>query len=300
MELETFRGVVPFVAVAEEKSFRRAATRLGVSPAAVSKAVQALEADLGQPLFQRTTRAVSLTRQGEAFFERCRQAMASVRGGRDALKAAHVEPSGELVVSVPFLVVPLLVPVLSLLSSRFPKLSFDVRVTDALSRFAEESIDVAVRVGALAESSLVARRLRATRLVTVASPEYLARQGTPTKPAQLAEHRCLVVRAPNNKPRPFLFASGPQPVTAVLVVDHAPTLVSAALAGLGVTQAFDFMVEDALRAGKLVALMPQAAADGPDIHAVCAPGRRASANVRAAFDALAQEFAKGSPRAARP
>ncbi|MDP1826506.1 MAG: LysR family transcriptional regulator [Archangium sp.] len=295
MELETFRGVVPFVAVAEEKSFRRAATRLGISPAAVSKAVQTLEAGVGQPLFTRTTRAVSLTRAGELFFERCRQAMASVSGGRDALAAAHAEPSGGLVVSAPFVVVTLLVPVLALLSSRFPRLTFDVRVTDQLSRFAEESVDVAVRVGTLAQSSLVARRLRRTRLVTIASPAYLARAGTPVKAAQLAQHRCLMGRAPNNKTRPFLFATGPLLLEPTLLVDHGPTLVDAALAGLGVTQAFDFMVADLVRDGRLVELFAGAAAEGPDIHAVCAPGRRASANVRAAFDALAEGFAKTAP-----
>lgn len=294
MELETFRGVVPFVAVAEEKSFRKAAARLGVSPAAVSKAVQTLEAAVGQPLFQRTTRAVSLTRAGELFFERCQQAVASVKGGRDALASERSQPSGQLVVSAPFVVVPLLVPVLALLSSRFPRLTFDVRVTDQLSRFAEESVDVAVRVGTLAESSLVARRLRRTRLLTIASPAYLARQGTPSKPEQLREHRCLMTRGPNNKTRPFLFASGPLMVEPALLVDHAPTLVDAALAGLGVTQAFDFMVSALLDEGRLVQLLPTAAADGPDIHAVCAPGRRASANVRAAFAALAESFAKTS------
>lgn len=293
MELDTFRGVVPFVAVAEERSFRRAAARLEVSPAAVSKAIAALEADVGQTLFTRTTRAVSLTRQGAQFFERCQQALASVRGARDALAAEHAEPSGELTISVPFLAVQLLAPALALLSSRYPSLRFDVRVSDQLSRLAEESIDVAVRIGTLADSSLVARRLRRTRLVTVASPSYMAQHGVLTKPAQLAEHQCLVVRAPNNKARPFLFSSGPQPVTALLVVDHGPTVVDAALAGLGVTQAFDYMVADFLRAGRLVELLPELAAAGPDVHAVCAQGRRASANVRAAFAALADHFARG-------
>lgn len=294
-ELDAFRGVVPFVAVAEEGSFRRAATRLGVSPAAVSKAVQSLEADLGQALFTRTTRAVSLTRQGELFFARCQGALASVRGARDAVKAAHADPSGTLAVSVPHLVTPLLVPALALLASRFPRLAFDVRVTDQLSRFTEESIDVAVRVGTLADSSLVARRLRPTTLVTVASPDYLARRGTPTRLEQLAEHRCLLVRAPNNKPRPFVFAGGPSPCEPAMVVDHAPTLLEAALAGLGVTQAFDFMVSDALKEGRLVELFAAQRAPGPDIHAVCAPGRRASANVRVAFHALAEAFARSSP-----
>ncbi|MBL8918466.1 MAG: LysR family transcriptional regulator [Myxococcaceae bacterium] len=291
-ELETFRGVVPFVAVAEERSFRKAAARLGVSAAAVSKAVQALEADVGQSLFQRSTRAVGLTPAGELFFERCRQALASVKGGRDALAAAHTEPSGELVVSVPFIGAQLLTPALALLGSRFPRLTFDVRVTDQLSRFAEERVDVAVRIGSLAQSSLVARRLRATRLLTVAAPGWVARHGTPRTIDELVGHPAIVVRAPDSRPRPFLFRSGPKPVRPVMVVDHGPTALEGVLAGLGVSQAFDFMVKDLLQQGRLVELLPDEAADGPDVHAVCAPGRRASANVRAAFDAFAELFSK--------
>jgi LysR family transcriptional regulator, regulator for bpeEF and oprC len=290
MHTDVFRGVVPFVAVAEEKSFRRAAARLAVSPAAVSKAIAALEADVGQALFTRTTRAVALTRQGELFLERCQQALASVRGGREALSAAHKEPSGRLGISVPFIAARLLTPALALLASRYPSLYFDLRVTDELARFADETVDVAVRIGGL-KPSLIARRLRATRLLTVASPAYLARHGTPTKPAHVLAHRCLVVRGPGNKPRKFWFASGELEVEPALVVDHGPTVIDAALAGLGITQGFDFMVDELLREGRLVELMPDDAAAGPDIVAVCPAGRRASANVRAAFDALAGHFA---------
>lgn len=292
MELETFRGVVPFVAVAEERSFRRAAERLQVTPAAVSKAVAALEQDLGQALFVRTTRAVSLTPQGEEFFARCQQAVAAVRGARGALSASRKEPTGTLAISVPFIAVPLLTPALGLLAGRFPRLRFDVRVSDQLSRFAEEAIDVAVRIGTLQDSALVAKRLRETKLVTIASPAYLAGNGTPTRAAQLSEHRCLLVRGPHNRPRPFLLADGPLVVDGALVVDHAPTLVDAALAGLGVTQAFDFMVDAHVRAGRLVPLLEELTAPGPDIFAVCAPGRRAAANVRVAFEALTEAFAR--------
>jgi DNA-binding transcriptional LysR family regulator len=290
MELDAFRGVVPFVAVAEEKSFRKAAARLEVSPAAVSKAIAALEEDLGQPLFTRTTRAVALTRHGEVFFERCQQALVAVRGARETLAAAQGEPTGRLGLSVPHIAVELLTPALALLGARYPQLTFDVRVSDQLSRFAEESVDVAVRIGTLAQSTLVARKLRTTRLVTVASPAYLARFGTPQKPAELQKHRCLVVRGPNNKPRDFWLSTGPLAVEPLLLVDHGPTVISAALAGLGVTQGFDFMLDDVLRSGKLVEVLGDFAAPGPDVYAVCPAGRRTSANVRAAFDALVTAF----------
>jgi DNA-binding transcriptional LysR family regulator len=139
-------------------------------------------------------------------------------------------------------------------------------------------------------SSLVARRLRRTRLLTVASPAYLSRRGPVNATSDLARHDCLVLVSPSNKPRSWLFTSGPLPVPATLLVDHGPTLVDAALAGLGVTQAFDFMVGEHLRTGRLVQVLGELTSEGPDVHAVCAPGRRASANVRAAFHALADVF----------
>lgn len=294
MPTDLFRGVLPFVAVAEERSFRKAAARLGVSTAAVSKAVQSLEGDLGMALFDRTSRAVSLTRQGDIFFERCRSAVASVEGARAAVLSTRHEPSGQLVLSAPFVVIPLLVPALALLRARFSRLTFCVRVSDQLSRLAEESVDVAVRVGALAESSLIARRLRRTRLLTVASPAYLARRGTPVVVEDLDAHDCLVLAGPNNRPRAWWFSTGSRPVPVTLLVDHGPTLLDAALAGLGIAQAFDFMVQEHLRDGRLVELYPALAADGPEVHAVCAPGRRATANVRAAFEALADAFGRRS------
>lgn len=291
MDLQLFRGVVPFVAVAEEKSFRRAAARLGVSAAAVSKAVKLLEERVGLTLLVRDARAVTLTSEGEVLFDRCREAVAAVGGAREALEPARSVPAGELVVSVPFVASSLLAPGLALLRSRYPRLSFRVMVTDKLTKMAEESVDVAVRVGPLVDSSLVARRLRRTRMVTVASPNYLARRGTPRKLEDLERHDCLVLVAPNGRARPWLFASGARPVPAALLVDYGPSLLDTALAGLGVAQLFDYMADALIRDGHLVSVLPDEVADGPDVHAVCAPGRRAAARIRAAFDAFTEAFA---------
>src|SRR5271170_7542588 len=247
MDLDLFRGVVPFVVVAEEKSFRKAAARLGVSPAAVSKAVSVLERELGLTLCARGTRAVSLTREGEVFFESCRPAMTAVMGARALVEGARREPSGQLVVSMPFVVAALVPPALALLRARHPRLSFRMVVSDRLTRLEEEPVDVAVRVGPLTDSALVARKLRDTRLVVVASPAYLARAGTPRVPADLAAHDCIVTFAPNGKPHPWLFQSGPCAVPPILELDHAPSLVDALLAGLGVAQVLDFMVDPLVR-----------------------------------------------------
>jgi DNA-binding transcriptional LysR family regulator len=291
MDLELFRGVIPFATVVQEGGFRAAAARLGISTAAVSKAVRSLEERVGLVLVVRGGRGVALTREGELLFERCRQAIAAVAGAREALEPARSLPTGELVVSVPFVAAGLLAPGLELLHRRYPELRFRVLVTDRLSRLAEESVDVAVRVGPIAETTLTARRLRRTRLITVAAPAYLARRGTPRRLAELDGHDCLTLVAPNGRPRPWLFASGPRPVDALLLLDHGPSLIDAVRAGLGITQLFDFMAEAPLRAGQLVALFEPEITDGPDVHAVCAPGRRAAARVRVAFTAFADAFA---------
>ena len=164
-------------------------------------------------------------------------------------------------------------------------------MTDELSRLSEESVDVALRIGQLADSTLIARSLRKTKLVTLAAPSYLSRAGLPRKKEELAQHDCLVLVWPNGKPRPWLFRSGPFPVPSVMLVDHGPTMLEGIRAGLGVGQAFDFMVDGAVRDRGLVRLLESDTADGPDISAVCAPGRKATPRVRAAFDAFALAFA---------
>lgn len=286
-----FRGIVPFVAVAEEGSFRRAAVRLGVSPAAISKAVAKLEAEVGLALIARGGRRATLTREGEVFFGRCRPAVNAVQHARATLEDARREPAGELVLSVPFVATSLVSGVLAALRLRHPRLAFRLIVTDERSRLAEAAVDVAVRIGTLSDSSLVVRRLRGTRLLTVASPEYLARRGEVRSHDALSTHDCLVLIGPSGKPWPWVFRSGLRPVTPLLLTDHGPSLVDAALAGLGITQAFDFMVEPLVRAGRLVTLLGHDVGEGPDVYAICSPGRRTTPRVRAAFDAFADACA---------
>jgi DNA-binding transcriptional LysR family regulator len=173
-----------------------------------------------------------------------------------------------------------------------------VIVTDRLSKLAEESVDVAVRIGPLHEKALIARKLRSTRLITVAAPSYVARRGLPRTAVDLDSHDCLVLQGPHGKPHAWVLKTGPRPVTGMVVVDHGPTLTHLVLAGLGITQLFDHMAEQHLRSGALVPVLEREVTSGPDIHAVCAPGRRAAARVRAAFDAFADAFS--AAREAQP
>lgn len=288
---DLFSGIVPFVRTAEEQSFGRAAVTLGITTAAVSKAVRKLEEELGVKLLDRTSRSVSLTREGQLFLERCQRAVTDVQTARAALDGTQREPQGELAITLPPILAPLVVPQLARLGAQHPRLAFRLHVSDRVTRLADEGHDVAIRMGDLAPSSLIARLVRRTRWVTVASPGYLALRPAPLRPSDLASHDCLRFIAPNGKPRPWSFADGERAIsletTGSLVVDHGDSLLLAAEAGMGVCQVLDFMVDAGLRAGRLVEVLGTFAADGPPIHAVASAARARAANVRALIGFLA-------------
>lgn len=291
---DLFAGVLPFVRTAEERSFGRAAASLGITTAAVSKAVRKLEDDLGVKLLERSSRMVRVTREGAIFLERCREAVLGVQGAREAMGSARREPHGELGVTMPFILAPFVVPGLPRLAAQYPRLSFRLHMSDRIARLADESYDVAIRMGPLPSSSLVARLLRRTRWVTVGSPSYLSRRSTPRSLADLAEHNCLRFLGPDGKPRPWSFTEGSRPTTfharGNLLVDHGDHLLSAAAAGMGLCQVLDFMVHDALQSGALVEVLGGLAAEGPSIHAVATSARASSANVRAFMRFLLDVF----------
>jgi LysR family transcriptional regulator, regulator for bpeEF and oprC len=284
---DLFAGVLPFVRTAEELSFGRAAVSLGISTAAVSKAVRKLETELGVKLLDRSSRAVTLTREGELFLDRCRRAVVDVQAAREAMQGSRREPQGELVVTLPFIVAPIVLPQLTRIGAQYPRLSFRLHLSDRIARLTNESYDVAVRIGELDDSSLIARALRKTRWVTVAAPSYLARKRPPSSTADLAAHNCLRFVAPNGRPRNWSFGDGVVEVSGNLLIDHGTSLVAAAEAGMGVCQVLDFMVERHVRDGTLVELLADVPAPGPTIHAVATSGRARSANVKVFMQFLA-------------
>jgi DNA-binding transcriptional LysR family regulator len=300
---DLFAGVVPFYHAAQERSFRRAAERLGVTPAAVSKAVLKLEDSLGVKLLARTSRTVSLTPEGAVFLERCRDAIASLSSGREQLTAARKLPRGEVHLTLPFILAQLVVPHLAGLSARYPELSFRLTLTDRLLPLVEDNIDAAVRIGAPADSSLVSHRLRGSRWVTVASPAFVGRRGSPAHPRELAGYNCLRFVAPNGRPRDYTFRdprtgqSAPLAVSGNLLVNHGEHLLAAAASGLGIAQVLDFMVDEPLRDGRLVEVLAAFAAEGPPIHALIVPERRRAPNVAALLAFL--EEVLGEPRIRR-
>jgi DNA-binding transcriptional LysR family regulator len=295
---DLFAGVLPFFYTAEERSFRRAAERLGVTPAAVSKAVLRLEDRLGVKLLVRTSRTVAMTPEGAAFQDRCREAIASLEAGREAVSEARRQPRGDVHLSMPFILGRIVVPALPRLAARYPNLRFRLSMTDRLVRLVDDQVDVAFRIGDLPDSRLVSRRLRGSRWVTVAAPSYIARAGRPAQPSDLVRHDLLVFVAPNGRPRAWSFrdprtgAPIATPVEPRLLLDHGDHLLTAAIAGLGVCQVLDFMTTDPLGDGRLVEVLATHAAEGPPVHALTAPERSRAANVRAVMAFLAETFAR--------
>jgi DNA-binding transcriptional LysR family regulator len=286
-----------FAAVAEARSFTQGARKLDVSGAQVSKLVARLENRLGARLLNRTTRDVSLTDTGQAYLEQAREVLESF----DALETSVKDrsgPSGNLKVSAPVSFGKnQLTPALLDFASGCSAVTLDVSFSDRIVNLVEEGFDVAVRIGQLTDSSLVARKLAAVRMVTCASPEYLARTGTPTALEDLAAHEAII---DTNAREPTVWRFGPHNdvrevrVRGRLRFNGAEPCVAAAVAGFGITRSPAFAAADDLRTGRIVPVLCNFEPELIHVHAVYPHARHLAAKVRAFVDFLAQRYA-GEP-----
>lgn len=282
-----------FIAVADARSFIQGARRLSVSPAQISKLIARHEDRLGARLLNRTTRDVSLTDTGRAYLERARDLL----DGFEALESSVRDldgPRGVLRVSAPvsFGAVEM-EPALLAFAAAFPQVGLDVSFSDRTVNLVDEGFDVAVRIQRLADSSLVARRLAPVRLVSVASPEHLARAGAPKTPRDLTEREVIV---DTNLRDPFVwdFATGDIRVSGRLRFASATACAAAALGGFGVARAPAFVVAQALRDGRLQLLLREFEPEPVAVNAVYPHARHLAPKVRVFVDFLAQRFA-GEP-----
>src|SRR4051812_31738699 len=187
--MDRIDAMAAFVAVADLQGFAPAARKLGLSPSNVTRLVAALEERLGARLLQRTTRSVTLTDVGTRYLERARRILADVEEAEISAQAERMAPSGRLVVSAPIGFGRLHVgPVMSAYLKRYPGVSGELRLSDRIINLVDDGVDLAVRIGHLADSSLVARGVGDMRRIVVASPDYLKRRGEPEHPAALASH----------------------------------------------------------------------------------------------------------------
>ena len=287
------QGLQQFLAFAETAkhgSFAAAARELGSAPSTLAKAVARLEASLGVKLFHRTTRQVSLTPDGERLFHRCQRVLAEVEDLHAEAAGTRAAPSGALRISMPIVYGRrVLLPLLSQLVERHPALQLDVRLEDGCVDLVKDGFDLAVRVGALRDSSLVARRFASQVLVLVASPAYLERHGTPRSVEQLAGHAATLFRQPSNRRlRPWQLRVRGKPVElhppSRVQVNDGEGMVAAACLGLGLAQLPDYMVATELAAGSLVEVLASCRPAPHPISAVYPSGRLVPPRVRVALE----------------
>jgi len=292
--LDRLNGVIAFVRAAELKSFAAAGRQLGLSPSAVGKAVARLEERLGARLMTRTTRAISLTEEGELFLERAREALDGLSEAERAVQGAHAAPRGLLRVDLPAAFGRLVVlPSLGPFRDAYPGIELEIRLGDRLVDLVAEGVDAVVRIGPIADSGLVARRLGFQREVIVASPAYLVARSVPEHPEALDGHDLILFRYPtSNRPHAWRFRDSEQryerPVTARVSVNDGEGLAAVAAAGFGLAQVPVYMARPLIEAGKLATVLDAFRDEGPPVHLLFAPGRQRTAKVRAFADHLVE------------
>ena len=285
-----------FVRVAERGSFAAAATDLGLTPSALSKLVTRIEDRLGVRLLTRTTRKLALTAEGELFVARSRDILASIEAAEAEVTAASERPRGHLRVSVGTAVAKqILGPALPVFLDRYGDITVELHVSDRQADLVAEQIDVAIRSGALGDSTLLARKLsEATRVIT-ASPRYLEKHGAPRVPADLLAHNCLTLPGPAWSQWPFHTHEGINrlAVSGSFTSDNADLLLDMAVSGLGIARLADFMVARAVREGALVRLLEDShVPESFPIHALTVPGRHRAPRIRAFIEFVAEQFGR--------
>ena len=295
--MENLADIAVFVRVVERGSFTRAADELGLSRAVVSKYLTRLEERLGARLLHRTTRRLSLTEAGAALFEASRGAIERIDEAEAAVARFQSAPRGRLRVSAPMSFGILhLAPAIADFSREQDAIAIDMRLDDRFVNLVEEGLDVAVRIGKLSDSSLVARRLATTQVVACASPSYLAEHGEPETPEDLATHECLIYTysSTSNVWR-FTARDGreiPVAVSGSLRINNGIALAQAALAGRGILMSPTFYVGPEIRAGRLKRILESYRLPEFGIYAVYPQARHVAPKVRVFVDFLVKRFGR--------
>ena len=298
--MDKFEDIEAFIAVVDAGSFTAAAERLNSAKSAVSRRVSALEERLGVQLLRRTTRVLNLTDTGRSFYKSGTRILADLEEAEAAVQQEHGELRGTLRVALPlsFGVRHMGGPIATF-SKLHPKVNFDLDLNDRRVDLIEDNIDIALRIGRLSDSSLIARRLFDVRAVVCASPHYLHEHGTPATPEDLRDHRCLVY-SNLAEPNKWSYVDGAGKrqfvkVSASLVSSSGDFLSNAAAHGMGLIIQPTFIASDAIRRGNLIPLLTEYKWPISPAYAVYPPTRHLSFRVRAFIDFLAEKFA-GTPQ----
>ena len=278
-----------FIAVASSNSFSQVAKSQSVAVSSVTRKIDWLEAEMGTRLFRRSSRRVMLTDAGEQFLPRARNILAELAQAKDAVAAINADPRGLMTVTAPTIFGRRhLAHAVASFLERYPMIEVDLHVSDTLVDLAEQRVDVAIRIGQLPDSDLIATRLATLRPLVCASPAYLARHGRPATPEDLLQHDCITTTTPAPSGPAWRFAGvhrgAPLPVRGKLRTDDKDCALQAALAGIGIAHLASWVISDDIVAGRLVSLFPDARTPDPRslpaIHALRMPGRSYEAKAR--------------------
>lgn len=288
--MDTIKGMRTFVAVAAELSFTGGAKRAGISTKVASKYIGQLESQLEVQLFNRTTRSVTLTETGRAYYDRCIPLLEQFDELEGLVQSRHSELAGSIRITAPTAygsrqLIEAIVP----FQLNHPKVSFDLQLSDRRVALVEDGFDLAIRFGKLEDSSLIARRLMQMRVVIAASPEYLEKHGTPKHPDALTTHNCILFQPSNDNER-WEFKIN-NTVTSFRVSGSSKTNSPRAIAylaagGLGIGRCPFYVAEPLVRSGKLVLLFEDMEASEFALYAIYPHSRHLTARIRAFIDHL--------------
>lgn len=288
--MDKLRAMATFVRIVDSGSLTAAADAAGTSLTSVVRSLAALEQSLGTRLLNRTTRRLSLTAEGRDYAQRCRQILAAVHEADAALGAQKGSLTGRLALTAPVTFGRLHVaPLVASFLQKHPDLSVELLLLDRVVDLLEEGLDLAIRIGPLPDSSLVAIPLGSIRRVCCASPTYLRRQGTPKAPLDLLKHRCIGFKGsgPTSEWR-FKVAGRTVkvPVTPVFVTNQVEASIDACMAGLGCASLLHYQARAGLESGALKTLLREYEVDPLPVHILYRPDRLMSTRVRALLDWL--------------
>jgi DNA-binding transcriptional LysR family regulator len=291
--MDRFDAMTAFLTVCETESLTAAARRLGLSPSVMSRQIGALESRLGTRLFHRTTRSLSLTDAGARYLERARRILADLDEAERAAQSDRTEPSGRLSVTAPLIFGRLHVaPLLSCFVARHPKVSIELNLSDRFVNLVEEGHDLAIRIGHLPDSQLIARRFGETRRALVASPSYLEKRDVPRHPHDLARHDTIAFM-PVAPPFDWQFSEAGADLKVRLeprfVTNSSDTAIALAVDDAGIARVLYYQVREAVADGRLVEVLAPFVSDPLPIHTVYPSARLLTAKVRAFIELIEEE-----------
>ncbi len=283
---ELLGSISVFVQVGRSDSFTSAARKLNISASGVSRSISRLEERLGVQLVDRTTRSINLTADGLVYFERCKHILNELAEAEDEIIHSRSEPSGRLRVRLPRTFGrSVIVPVLGKFIARYPRVQVDVRMVTGVIDTIEQGTDVAIQLGKPRDARLIARKLWPINYVLCASPDYLKQHGTPDTLGDFEKHRCLTyIHTESGAYREWTLSDHGKLIhftpAGALNIDDVHALVDAAIAGAGIAYLMDFVIRDAVIAGKLKIVMPRYAYAGQTSYIVYPPNRFQSNRVK--------------------